>query len=261
MTAIRALVVEDEPNARELLTGLLEQEPDVEVIGECGLGRQAVEEVRRLDPDVLFLDVRLPDIDGFGVLEELAADGEGLPAIVFVTAFDQFALKAFEVHAIDYLLKPFDEERLQETLEVVRERLGLRRAGPEREIEFRRNVEKLLNSLETRPLQRIAVKRGDESIVVRTDEIDWLQAEENYVRVHVGKQSYLVRSTLQALEDRLDPDRFVRLHRSTIANVDRIRTLSPWGHGDLQVRLADGSSLKASRRYRDRLDRVLEMLR
>ena len=256
MTAVRALVVDDEPNSRALLRSLLEAEPDFEVVAECGLAREAVNEAQRLRPDVLFLDIRLPDHDGFHVVSELAGGADEMPDVVFVTAYDEFALRAFEVHAIDYLLKPFDEERLQETLKRVRARLDSTEAT-----EVQRRLAELLASLEERPLERLAVRRGEESIVVRTDEIDWLEAEENYVRLHVGEQSYLVRSTLQSLEDRLDADRFVRLHRSTIVNVERIRRLSPWGHGDLQVVLDNGRCLKASRRYRDRLERVLEIMR
>ena len=256
MTVLRALVVDDEPPARELLRALLDDQPDFEVIAESGSSAQAIEDILRTRPDVLFLDVQLPDGDGFRVLEELSRRSEHPPEVVFVTAYDEFALRAFEVHAVDYLLKPFDEARLRQTLERVRGRLS--RVGSRT---LREDLARLLSTLESRPLRRIAVKRGDESIVVHTNEIDWLEAEENYVRVHVAKDSYLVRATLQSLEERLDSDRFVRLHRGTIVNVDRIRRLSTWGHGDLQVELADGTTLRASRRYRDRLDRVLEILR
>lgn len=253
---IRALVVDDEPHSRELLGSLLAKEPDLEVVGESALGSEAVEDVRRTRPDVLFLDIQLPDFDGFAVLEHLTSEGVQLPVVVFVTAYDKFALQAFDVHAVDYLLKPFDEERLAETLNRVRARVG---GGETQALE--KNLARLLATFDERPLARLAVRHGDESIVLQAEDIDWLEAQENYVKVHVGDHSYMVRATLHSLETRLDPERFVRLHRSTIANADRIRRLTPWGHGDLMVELADGTSLKASRRYRDRLDRVLEVLR
>lgn len=253
---LRVLVVDDEPRSRELLRSLLEREPDIEVVAENGSGADAVEDIVRFRPDVVFLDIQLPDFDGFRVLERAAAAGQGVPEVVFVTAYDEFALQAFDVEAVDYLLKPFDEERLQQTLERVRSRRGTSETR-----ELRKDLAELLATLGDRPLSRIAVKHGEESIVLRTEEIDWLEAEENYVRVHALERSYLVRATLQSLEDRLDPRRFVRLHRSTVVNVDRIRRLSPWGHGDLRILLDDGRSLRVSRRYRDRLDRVLEMLR
>ena len=254
---IRALVVDDEPHARELLRSLLEREPDVEVVGEAALGERAIAEVTSGRPDILFLDIELPDLDGFAVLERLAKRDEPLPQVVFVTAYDEFALRAFEVHAVDYLLKPFDEERLAETLRRARGRLGERGAAS-----LEADLTRLLRALERRrPLERLAVRRGDDSIVLRAREIDWLEAEENYVRVHVGERSYLARSTLQSLEERLDRDRFFRIHRSTVVNADRIRRFTPWGHGDLMVELADGTQLRASRRYRDQLDRVLAMLR
>ncbi len=255
MTDLRALVVDDEPNARALLRSLLEGESDVAVVGDAGSGREAIDQSLRLRPDVLFLDIEMPDLDGFAVLERLAEANGELPNVVFVTAYDEFALQAFEVHAIDYLLKPFDEERLHDTLARVRDRLGRSERA-----ELGDRLGELLATLQQRPIERIAVKHHDESIVLRADEIDWLESEENYVRVHVGERSFLARSTLQSLEDRLDRNRFARLHRGTIANVDRIRRLTPWSHGDLRAVLDDGTTLKVSRRYRDRLERVLEIL-
>lgn len=256
MSTLRAVVVDDEPHARRLLRSLLEREPGVEVVGESGRASQAVAETRRARPDVLFLDIQLPNRDGFQVLEELAQDGTALPAVVFVTAYDSFALQAFEVHAVDYLLKPFDEERLRHTLNRVRVRLAAS------DIEgMREELARLVDSLEKRPLRRIAVRDGEESAVLQIGSVDWLEAVENYVRVHCAAKAYLVRATLRSLEDRLDPEVFVRIHRGTIVNADRIRRLVPWSHGDLRVELEDGTTLKASRRYRARLDRVLKMLR
>ena len=209
---LRAVIVDDEPLARERVRELLGEESDVEVVAECADGVEAVAAIRREDPDLVFLDVQMPEMDGFEVLDAL--DAETLPAVVFVTAYDRYALKAFDVHAVDYLLKPFDRARFRSALD--RARLDLRSDDAGRRIlalvaDLRR---------ERRPQQRIVVKAAGRVFFLRPDEVDWMEAAGNYVRPHVGKEAYLVRETMKGLEERLDPDTFIRVHRSRIVNLD-----------------------------------------
>ena len=248
MADIRALIVDDEPHARARVRELLSRETDVEVAGECGNGRDAIAVIRRDRPDLVFLDVRMPGIGGFGVLD--AIDPAQTPAVVFVTAFDEFAVRAFEVHALDYLLKPFDRPRFLQSLDRAREAVQRRRSGGIDE-----RLAGLLAKLDAgdRYLRRLLVKTGSRSVLLRTEEIDWLEAAANYVRVHVGRERHLLRETMTALEGRLDPARFARIHRSTMVNLDRVRELEPYFHGEWLVRLADGTRLSLSRTYRDRL--------
>lgn len=249
---IRTLVVDDEPLARQRLRGLLAPDADVELIGECGDGRQAVEAVEQLKPDLLFLDVEMPALDGFGVLRALA--GGTMPVVVFVTAHDRYALKAFEAHALDYLLKPFDKSRFAAALQRAKNQVRLgKSAGME---------ERLLALLETvqqrRPLaDRLAVKTSGRVCFVRVADLDWIEAAGNYVRLHAGKEDHLLRESLGGLEAKLDPRRFVRIHRSTIVNIDRIRELQPVFHGDYRVVLIDGTELTLSRSCRDKLQDTL----
>lgn len=243
---IRALIVDDEPLARDFLRGLLESEPDVSIAGDCVNGLEAIEAIRARTPDLVFLDVQMPELTGFEVLEHL---GEPLPVIVFVTAFDAYALKAFEVHALDYLLKPFDRDRFARTMARARDAVAARRRGPDQRLAG------LLHELEQRHRFRpwVVVKHDGCAIVLRTREIDYIESAANYVRVHVGKQSYPLRETMAAMEERLDPEQFQRIHRSTIVNLDRIRELQPYFHGDYVVKLVDGRSLTLSRTYREKL--------
>lgn len=245
---LRVLIVDDEPAALRLLRTLLADHDDVELVGECGSGRAAIERLRSGGVDVLFLDVRMPEVDGFEVLEHLGADsGDALPpAVVFVTAHDDFAVRAFEKDAWDYILKPFDEERLAAALDRVRSRLGGARTDGAPPSE--------------RPLERLAVPSGRGRVPIRLEDVTWIGAESNYVRFHLGGSSYLARVSLRWLESRLDPRRFARIHRSAIVQVDRIARLEPCGHGDQLLTLDDGRQLTVSRRYRDRLDAVLEPL-
>jgi two-component system, LytTR family, response regulator len=251
MDRIRVLIVDDEPPARAKVRRFLSTDPELQLVGEAGSGTEAVEAVEKLNPDLVFLDVQMPGLDGFGVLAELARDR--LPAVVFVTAFDEYALRAFEVNAVDYLLKPFDLERFQTALQ--RARLRLRQHGAE---ELDRRLRALLSEVRPRaaPLQRLLVPAGEKQIVLDVSRIDWLEAEQNYVRLHVGSSSYLIRATLAGLEERLDPARFIRIHRSRIVNVEQVREIHPWSHGDQLVVLQDGTELLMSRRYRDRWSAV-----
>jgi two-component system, LytTR family, response regulator len=250
----RAVIADDEPLARERLRTLLAAETDVVLLRECGDGPAAVAAVRELRPDLLFLDVQMPGLDGFGVLRALDGD-DALPEIVFVTAYDRYALQAFEVHALDYLLKPFTRRRFGEAMEHVLRRLELREGrGPAP------GVAALLDALRAereRP-DRIAVRGSRGVHFVKPDEIVWVEAEGNYVKLHTGAGDHLLRSTLKEVEARLGSHRFVRVHRSALVNQDRIRRLEPWFHGEFVVVLEDGTRLTSSRTYSGNLRRLAE---
>ena len=251
MAELRVLIVDDEPPARERIRGLLADSRDITVIGECESGIDAVAAIRELAPDLVFLDVQMPGLDGFGVLDAL--QGERLPALVFVTAYDAYAVRAFEVHALDYLLKPFDRDRFSATLERARNAL----AGNLPESAESIAVPLTDGEPDRPPLRRLLGRREGRLIVLRVPEIDWIESAANYVSLHVGKENYLVRETLQSLEGRLDPDQFIRIHRSTIVNLDRVQEIEPYFHGDYIVRLRDGQRLTLSRTYRERVQRHL----
>ena len=247
--------MDDEPIARSLLRRLLRHEEDLEIVGECANGAEALAALAENPVDLVFLDVQMPDMNGFEVLEWIDVDRP--PRVVFVTAFDEFAVRAFDAHALDYLLKPFDDDRLRETLARVREHFD--RAGSREVAERLGRFMKELGA-RRRPLERVAVKQGKQTAIVRLCDVDWMESESNYVRFHVGDDSYLVRARLGNLEERLDPARFIRIHRRTIVNVDRIQHLRPWARGDLRVTLAGGVELKVSRRYKGRFERAVEQL-
>src|SRR5712692_744928 len=245
---IKTLIVDDETLARRRIRRLLATESDVEVVGECGDPQKAVSFIQERNPDLVFLDIQMPGIDGFGVLESLAP--QQVPAVIFITAFDQYALRAFEVHALDYLLKPFDRERFERA--VARAKKQIRR--PDDELH-----ERLLALLEDlkpgqKYLERLVIKSGGRIFFMRAEEIDWIEASGNYVRLHAGKESHLLRDTMNGIEGRLDPARFVRVHRSTIVNLDRIKELHPWFRGDHVIILRDGTRLTLSRGCREKLE-------
>jgi two-component system LytT family response regulator len=252
---MRTLIVDDEPLARERLRTLIQQEPDIEVIGEAADGKQAVNAIAEHAPDLIFLDIQMPVIDGFGVLQ--AITDRPLPAIVFVTAYDQYALQAFEVHALDYLLKPFTARRFQKALQRARTELK-RENGDDSPVE--RRLLNLLDDLggERRYTRRIVVKSSGRIHFVKVDEIDWVEAEGNYVRLHIGASSHLLRETMKGMEAALDPERFIRIHRSTIVNTERIKELQPLFHGEYAVLLYDGTRLVASRGPENRLRKMLD---
>lgn len=249
MNRIQTLIVDDEPLARERLRLLLEDQPDIAIMGECADGIEALDMIREQRPDLVFLDVQMPELDGFGLLAEL--DQDALPAIIFVTAHDQFALRAFEVHALDYLLKPFDSERLQTALQ--RARNWLERRGTSGLGERLAALLADLRGSGARPQDRLAVKSSGRVVLLRHEEIDWIEAADNYVNLHVGKESHLLRETMNSLEQRLPANRFLRISRSTIVNLDRVRELQPLFHGEYSVILRDGTRLTLSRGYRDKL--------
>jgi two-component system, LytTR family, response regulator len=264
---IRVLIVDDEAIARRRLQRLLRSEPDVDVIGECSRGRDAVASIRAQRPDIVLLDVQLPDIDGFGVVSAVGTDR--MPAVIFITAYDVHALRAFEVHATDYLLKPFDAARFQRAFARARQQLDQASSA-----QIGRRLRALLEgvmddvhadtgtpetaqragaSARARYLTRLTVKRDGRVMFVRVGDIDWFEAEGNYVRVHAGKSAMMVRTTMQKLEASLDPSAFARIHRTVIVNVDRIQELQPWFAGNYVVILRDGTRLRLSRTFRDRL--------
>jgi two-component system LytT family response regulator len=253
MSKIRALVVDDEPLARDRVMSLLQQEEDVEVIGECHDGTQAVAAIHNQSPDLVFLDVQMPGHNGFEVIEAVGADR--MPPVIFVTAYDEYALRAFEVHALDYLLKPFGRERFRETLQHARQALDRRRAG-----DLGRRLLALVNDIKPEPskLERLVVKSGGRVFFLRTDQIDWIEAAGNYVRLHLGEESHLFRETMTRMEARLDTRQFVRIHRSRIVNTDRVKELQPWFNGEYVVVLQSGTRLTLSRGYRDKLQEQLK---
>ena len=243
---MRVLIVDDEPLACERIRTLLAGERDVEIAGECHDGRSAVEAIRSMAPDLVFLDVQMPEMDGFAVLASL----DRMPAVVFVTAFDQFAIRAFEVHALDYLLKPFDRDRFRQAVGRARQQLTHANGG-----EVERRLAAIMDDL--RPAKqktdRFVVKSGGRIFFVRTAEIDWIEAAGNYVKLHVGADSHLIRETMNAVEQRLSPDAFVRIHRCHIVNIEQVRELQPWFNGEYVVFLKNGTRLTLSRGYRERL--------
>ena len=250
MERIRALIVDDEPLARDRIRDLLDRDPEVAVMADCRDGQEAIAAIREHAPDLVFLDVQMPEKSGFDVITEVGV--ERLPVIVFVTAHDDYALRAFEVAALDYLLKPFDADRFAKTLG--RAKAQIRSRQPD---EFQQRVLSMMEGLRAAPrgLERLIVKTGGQLVFLKTEEVDWIQAEGNYVRLHVGGVSHLVRETIQSLDDGLDPRRFLRIHRSTIVNLDRVREIQPLVHGEYRVVLTDGTKLTLSRGYRDRLAR------
>jgi two-component system LytT family response regulator len=252
---LRTLIVDDEPLARERVRMMLGMHDDVAVIGEVGDGQQAIDAIRQERPDLVFLDVQMPSVDGFGVLRAL--EGEIMPYVVFVTAYDQYALKAFEVHALDYVLKPFNAERFSQALQRARTAIA-KRDDLDGSVDKDR-LRSLVASLtaEQREKQRIVVKSSGRVFFVKVDDIDWIEAEGNYVRLHMGAQSHLLRETMKGMESVLDAGQFIRIHRSTIVNADRIRELQPLFHGEYAVILRDGTRLVASRGPDNRLKKLL----
>lgn len=254
MTKIRALVVDDEPIARARVVSLLERETDIEVVGECSNGRQAVSAIATTNPDLLFLDIQMPEGDGLDLARTLRSPGA--PAVVFVTAFDEYALQAFEVHALDYLLKPFSAERFRSALGHAREHMSHRRKHPNLSEPPPATLPAANPSAQAREAgsgrrNRLMIKSGGRIHFVRMSDIDWCEADGNYVRVHVGPQEHLVRDTMAHLESELDPQQFVRIHRSTIVNVDRIQEMQSSFNGEYVVLLRTGTRLTLSRSYRD----------
>ncbi len=249
---IRAVIVDDEPLARRRIRSLLVEAEDVEVIAECANGKEAIQAIEESPPDLLFLDIQMPELDGFDVLQAIGVGH--VPVVIFVTAYDQFALRAFEAHALDYLLKPFDDERFEAALQRARERIRQQQGG-----DLDRRLRAMLEEVrgDRGYLQRLVVPTGHRSVFIRTEEIDWIEAERNYIRLHVGGRAYLLRENLSRIESALDPTTFCRIHRSTIVNIDRIQAVESLFGGAYLVVLHDGTKLTSGRSYRCNLHALM----
>lgn len=252
---IRVLLVDDEPLARDMLREMLQGDADVEIVGESCNGREALETIRSQEPDLIFLDVQMPEVGGFEVLASLGKDKA--PYVIFVTAYDQYAVRAFEVQALDYLLKPFDQERFDSSWERAKAQLKRDRNGG-----MDQRIIALLEELKAgnKYLERLVIKAAGRIYFLETSEIDWIEAEGNYVSVHSNKKSHLLRETITSLESQLDPKKFVRIHRSSIVRLDFIQEMQPWFHGEYRVILQDGTQLTLSRNHREKLQEALGKL-
>src|ERR1043166_6398944 len=248
---IKTLIIDDEPLARDRLRSLRQEQPDIHLSGECSDGRQAVATIRNERPDLVFLDVQMPELDGFGVLQELV--GERLPAVIFVTAHDKFALRAFEVHAVDYLLKPFDRERFESALHRALQQVKYREDPARAEAQAAVLAEMHATA---KPMDRLAVKSGGRIRIVRTADIAWIESAHNYVEIHEDKQSHLLRDTISSIEQKLPADKFVRISRSTIVNIEKVKELEPHFYGEYTLTLHNGKRLTLSRRYRSKLPKL-----
>jgi two-component system LytT family response regulator len=249
---IRALIVDDESLARKFIRRMLKDDHEVEIVGECGNGKDAVALIGKQMPDLVFLDVQMPEMDGFSVLEALSA--ERLPEIIFTTAYEHYAIRAFELHALDYLLKPFDQSRFSDTMRHAKERLRHRQLE-----DGQLQIAALLENVKRRSqyLDRLIIRADGRITFLKTQEIDWIEADDKYVHLHTGKTARMVRQTLSAMETQLDPKRFLRIHRSSIVNVERIKELHPLFGGEHAVVMEGGTRLTLSRKYKDKLFELL----
>jgi two-component system LytT family response regulator len=252
MSTIRTVIADDQPITRERLASLLQEQPDVEVVASCSSGAEAVRAIEAYRPDLVFLDMQMPELDGFGVID--AVGPAKMPSVVFVTGYDELALRAFDIHALDYLLKPFGRQRFQKALERAREHVTRGRGS-----ELASRLVALVE--EVRPIrratERIVVRSGSRVVFVELHNVDWVEAEGNYVRLHVGEESHLIRETMHAIEQRLG-ERFLRIHRSRIVNVGRVRELRLVHNGEYEVVMRTGRALRVSRLFRERLSERLK---
>src|SRR5213596_441191 len=251
-TPIRALIADDEALYRKFLRRMLKDDHDVEIVGEWSNGKEAITMIKKQNPDDVFLDVQMPEMDFFAVLESIGV--ERLPEIIFATAYEQYAIRAFELHALDYLLKPFDQTRFKDAIKHAKDRFR-----SERQNEGRMQINALLESIKNKPqyLDRLVIKAGGRITFLNTDEINWIEADDKYVHLHTGKTGPMVRQTLSAMETQLDPRKFRRIHRSAIVNVERIKELQPLFSGEHSILLQDGTKLTLSRNYKDKLFELL----
>lgn len=250
---IKTLIVDDELLARERVRRFLRDEKQIEVVGEAANGAEAIEFIKKEKPELVFLDIQMPEKNGFEVIKSL--DAKTIPTIVFVTAYDQYALQAFDASALDYLLKPFNRERFSRAVARAREHIENKQRG-----NLDERIASLIADLKTEKkyLERLVVKSVGRVFFLKTDEIDWIEAAGNYLKLHVGRESHLIRETMNAIEAKLDPDKFLRIHRSTIVNIDRIKELHPMFSGDYDVVLQTGAKITLSRNYRERFLELFE---
>ena len=251
MGMIRTLIIDDVALARARLKRCLAGDSEIEIVGECDNGEKAVADIRSLAPELIFLDVQMPALDGFGVLEALR--GEQAPEVIFVTAHNEYAIQAFEVNALDYLLKPVDCERLSKAVERAKSRLAQSTRDNHLDTRFRA----ILEDIKSKYLKRLTIKLTGRTILLPTDEIDWIETHGNYLKVHAGRESHLIRGTMQSLETKLNPEKFVRVHRSVIVNVEKIKEIYPRSNGDQDLVLQNGRQLMLSRNYRDKFFSLL----
>lgn len=251
MEKIRTVIVDDEPLARRGIRAQLKEEKDIEIISECRNGKEAVEAIETQAPDLVFLDVQMPELDGFGVLDAVGVDR--MPAVIFVTAYDRYALRAFEVHALDYLLKPFDDDRLARAIERVRRQIERQSID-----DLSRRLQGLLDDMQSarKHVERLVIKSAGRIFFLSVGEIDWIEAADNYVRLHAGRESHLLRETMNNLEKKLDPEEFLRVHRSRIVNIRKIKELQPLFRGEYDITLRDGTRLESGRGYRERIQKL-----
>jgi len=251
MAKIRTLIADDEPLARRGIRAQLDEEEDIEIVSECRNGLEAVADIEEQSPDLVFLDVQMPELDGFGVLEAVGVDR--MPVVIFVTAYDQYALRAFDVHALDYLLKPVDAERFASALQRARKQIEHHNVQ-----DLNQRLQTFLDDVRAKQkfTERLVIKSGGRIFFLNVQEIDWIEAADNYVRLHVGRDSHLLRETMNHLEKRLDPDHFLRVHRSRIINIRQIKELQPLFRGEYDIMLQDGTRLESGRGYRDKLQKL-----
>lgn len=248
--SIRTIIVDDEPLACKRLAKLLKEDEEVEVVEICANGQEAIEQINEKEPDLVFLDIQMPEINGFEVLQNI--ESEKVPIVIFVTAYDEYALKAFEVHALDYLMKPFNKERFQDSLE--RAKASIKNDSNK---QIGEKIESLLEYMdpEEGALKRILIKTSNRYFFLKTIDIDWIESAGNYVRIHSGNSNYLIRETMINMEKKLDSEQFFRIHRSTIINVDKVKELEQWFHGDYQVIMYNEEKLTMSRNYKELLEK------
>src|SRR5262245_10972771 len=261
MKPIKAIIVDDEPIARRNLEALLKDDPDIDIVGQCASGAEAVKLIRKTPPDLLFLDIQMPETDGFTVLKKI--NPASIAAIVFVTAYDQYALRAFETHALDYLLKPFSDERFALTLERAKNQIRQREAAvlsQKLHDLLAEHAAKQQASANGAYVTRFLIKETSRVFFVKVEEIDWVEAADYYVNLHVGAKTHLLRETMSDLENQLDPSRFMRIHRSAIVNLHRVKEVQMRSGGEYLAVMKDGTQLKLSRSRRDQLETLLRHL-
>jgi two-component system LytT family response regulator len=250
---IQALIIDDEPLARKRIRDLLKDDAEIELAGECSTGSEAIALLEKIKPSLVFLDIQMPETDGFELMEIMNTNGVR-PAVIFVTAYDKYALRAFDAQAVDYLLKPFSESRFRRAVQRAKHQIQQGSGGLI-------STQLLALLREARPgkkySDRLVIRSGGRALFLRSDEIDYIEAAGNYLTLHVGKENHLIRETMQNFEARLDPERFLRIHRSTIVNIERIKEFQPWFAGEYVVVLRDGRKLTLSRTYRPRVQQFL----